>query len=264
MLGVLEFKATQRDGAFRPYRRSAKRTKSGCLGCRTRRTKCDELKPICGGCVRNHLLCSWPGKAETIRSSCSARAKGPTLARQISSSHPLRSSSPEYALSHWPRLQGRPTEQRLLHHYIERSVKRLVVKNDMKNPFLVYVLPLAQQNEGFLHAVFAISASHLSYDDPRSHETALTHYGVALRSAKYLVTEFGNGLRTDPLEIIILLLILSNYEVCCQSMTHRPACTKWKLIESGCRRKHARCSDATHVAMLYSTGLTQRSSEQAR
>ena len=229
MHGVIEFKATPGEGLFRPYRRSAKRTKSGCLSCRTRHTKCDEMKPICGGCVRNHLLCSWPGFARANSPSGSAAAEDPALARHITSSYQVHSSSPEYALSHWPRLKGRPTEQRLLHHYIERSVKRLVVKNGAGNPFLVYLLPLAQQNEGFLHAAFAISASHLSYDDPKSHAVALAHYGIALRAAKYLITEFGSGLRKNPIEIIMLLLVLCNYEVCSQQLTHTNNCTRSSL-----------------------------------
>jgi hypothetical protein len=90
-----------------------------------------------------------------------------------------------------------------------------VVRNGIKNPFLAYLLPLAQQHDGFLHAVFAISASHLSYDNPDTHPTALAQYGVALRAAKYLITEFGNGVRKNPLEIVILLLVLCNYEVFC-------------------------------------------------
>lgn len=232
MHGVIEFKATPGEGLFRPYTRSAKRTKSGCLSCRIRHTKCDELKPICGGCVRNHLLCSWPGDARANSPSGSPTAEDPALARHIVSSYQLQFSSPEYALSHWPRLQGRPTEQRLLHHYIERSVKRLVVKSGVGNPFLVYVLPLAQQSEGFLHAVFAISASHLSCDDPKSHSVALTHYGIALRAAKYLITEFGSGLRKNPIEILIFLLVLCNYEVCSQPLTHTNHCTRFSLNRS--------------------------------
>lgn len=34
------------------------RVKTGCLSCRLRRKKCDEVKPICSGCRHNHLICS--------------------------------------------------------------------------------------------------------------------------------------------------------------------------------------------------------------
>ncbi|KAE8338736.1 hypothetical protein BDV24DRAFT_137573 [Aspergillus arachidicola] len=74
------------------------------------------------------------------------------------------------------------------------------------------MLPLAQQNDGFLHVVFAISASHLSYDDQQSHIVALSHYGVALRAVKYLITEYGSGYQHNPVVIVMLLLALCNFE----------------------------------------------------
>jgi hypothetical protein len=211
MQGVLEFNTHER-GLFRPYKRvNAKRTTSGCLSCRARHTKCDEHRPICGSCTRNYLLCSW--------------TKGSSKGSELSPSRPERCSqkvpappylnvpSPRYAPSHWPRLHGRLNEQNLLRHYIDRSARRLIVRDGSNNPFLTYVLPLAQQSDAFLHVVLAISASHLSYDGHNSHAHALSHYAVALREAKYLITEHGNGTRFNPLELMILLLLLCNFEV---------------------------------------------------
>lgn len=45
-----------------PERRTQRivRVRTGCLTCRRRKKKCDEARPICGGCVRNDLSCSWP------------------------------------------------------------------------------------------------------------------------------------------------------------------------------------------------------------
>lgn len=42
------------------------RVRTGCLTCRARKKKCDEQKPTCRGCARNHLECSWPSIRETI------------------------------------------------------------------------------------------------------------------------------------------------------------------------------------------------------
>ena len=36
------------------------RVKTGCLKCRSRKKKCDETKPVCRGCERNFLECTWP------------------------------------------------------------------------------------------------------------------------------------------------------------------------------------------------------------
>lgn len=49
----------QASTSTRPWRRSFIRTKTGCLTCRQRRKKCDELKPSCSGCQRNRLECLW-------------------------------------------------------------------------------------------------------------------------------------------------------------------------------------------------------------
>lgn len=35
------------------------RSLDGCVTCKKRRKKCDETKPICGGCKRLRLRCSW-------------------------------------------------------------------------------------------------------------------------------------------------------------------------------------------------------------
>lgn len=37
-----------------------RRTITGCLTCRRRKKKCDEVKPVCTGCERNFLQCEWP------------------------------------------------------------------------------------------------------------------------------------------------------------------------------------------------------------
>ncbi|KAF5863499.1 hypothetical protein ETB97_010000 [Aspergillus alliaceus] len=36
------------------------RVRTGCYTCRRRKKKCDEVRPSCGGCVRNKLSCEWP------------------------------------------------------------------------------------------------------------------------------------------------------------------------------------------------------------
>ncbi|KAF7593195.1 hypothetical protein BBP40_011825 [Aspergillus hancockii] len=53
----------------------------------------------------------------------------------------------------------------------------------------------------------------MSYDDAELHVTALSHYAVSLRAVKYLITNVANGTYRDPIQIVILLLALCNYEV---------------------------------------------------
>lgn len=53
----------------RPKRRPMPilRVRTGCLTCRRRKKKCDEAKPVCSGCDRNKLECSWPRPHEIRR-----------------------------------------------------------------------------------------------------------------------------------------------------------------------------------------------------
>ncbi|KAI9045974.1 Zn(II)2Cys6 transcription factor [Aspergillus affinis] len=42
---------------------SPSRSKTGCGSCRRRKKKCDETHPVCSGCQRNNLTCTWPEKS---------------------------------------------------------------------------------------------------------------------------------------------------------------------------------------------------------
>ncbi|QLG70401.1 hypothetical protein HG535_0A03400 [Zygotorulaspora mrakii] len=55
-----------------------KRSRNGCLNCRKRRKKCDEVKPVCTACKRNFLQCVWPeGGMPVEKISSSARRYNP-------------------------------------------------------------------------------------------------------------------------------------------------------------------------------------------
>lgn len=45
------------------------RVRTGCWTCRRRKKKCDETRPICSGCLRNDLGCSWPASIPGRRNS---------------------------------------------------------------------------------------------------------------------------------------------------------------------------------------------------
>jgi Fungal Zn(2)-Cys(6) binuclear cluster domain/Fungal specific transcription factor domain len=55
----LEMNSTE-SSVKRRRRQSGHRSTTGCLCCRLRHKKCDEINPTCGGCWRNSLICSWP------------------------------------------------------------------------------------------------------------------------------------------------------------------------------------------------------------
>lgn len=45
-----------------------KRSSSGCLLCKKRKKKCDEIKPTCSACRRNFLECAWPDSSKKEKS----------------------------------------------------------------------------------------------------------------------------------------------------------------------------------------------------
>jgi Fungal Zn(2)-Cys(6) binuclear cluster domain len=53
---------------------------TSCHACRTQRTKCDRIHPVCGRCSKNSVACLWAGN--TAKSSSAAQ-----LPRQRQSSH---------------------------------------------------------------------------------------------------------------------------------------------------------------------------------
>ncbi|KAE8377370.1 fungal-specific transcription factor domain-containing protein [Aspergillus bertholletiae] len=57
----------------RPRTEPIVRVRTGCYTCRRRKKKCDEVRPSCGGCVRNKLNCEWPANVPTS----STRPNGP-------------------------------------------------------------------------------------------------------------------------------------------------------------------------------------------
>ncbi|KAJ5351255.1 hypothetical protein N7452_000229 [Penicillium brevicompactum] len=68
------------------------RVRTGCWSCRRRKKKCDETRPICGGCQRNHLSCQWPdvsgrrdsGQDDTTQTGASEERR-PSLLESIES-----------------------------------------------------------------------------------------------------------------------------------------------------------------------------------
>ncbi|KAK0114575.1 hypothetical protein ONS95_014063 [Cadophora gregata] len=77
MNGSDELSSVQRDSVFTQQAKKT-RTRSGCLVCRRRRRKCDELRPECANCRERGMKCEWGMKIK-FRSD---------NATQIDSEHP--------------------------------------------------------------------------------------------------------------------------------------------------------------------------------
>jgi hypothetical protein len=81
-----------------PLRPRKTRSKTGCTCCRLRKKKCDENRPICGGCRRLGFICSWIDSSEFSwkkkRGLTAAGSVNTTSSDSSSRSNSLDSHSP--------------------------------------------------------------------------------------------------------------------------------------------------------------------------
>ncbi|OQE91204.1 hypothetical protein PENNAL_c0010G06850, partial [Penicillium nalgiovense] len=59
MLWAMHSRSSYRRPRVRKSRGRGLRTTNGCITCRRRHLKCDEVKPICGACAKNHKICEF-------------------------------------------------------------------------------------------------------------------------------------------------------------------------------------------------------------
>lgn len=227
------------------------RVKTGCLTCRRRRKKCDELQPRCVGCTRNHLVCAWPldrghGNDTTTRPALSRATQPPAedvFGRNLNHQTPgqafvpsvLSTISPLTSNAHsevgrpfsnallTPRslalTNHTPQDQRLLQHYVETTSTRLFAFNHSRNPFHFEFLPMASKEPALLHGLLALSGAHLSFKQSSADVLARSHYAICLRAAKYEITRVSEGSLDRAFLLCALLIILCHFETIGGDMT---------------------------------------------
>ncbi|KAH6707890.1 hypothetical protein BKA61DRAFT_739144 [Leptodontidium sp. MPI-SDFR-AT-0119] len=138
---------SQRD---RPPRKGHKKSRRGCYECKRRKIKCQETRPSCSNCIRLSLRCRYiPDSASIVTRS--APLLQPFSSLQIANVFSL-------------------TDVRLFHHFLVAAWPHLPVRAD--NVWLEYVVPIGHQCEYLMHAMMALSASHLGKLTP-SHLTSI-------------------------------------------------------------------------------------------
>ncbi|EXJ68393.1 uncharacterized protein A1O5_08185 [Cladophialophora psammophila CBS 110553] len=248
------------------------RTKTGCLTCRLRRKKCDEIRPTCTGCARNFIDCQWPvpldpdqGSRARLarrkeRQSASRSTSTGTSTRSITSlpgeitfvfdrhspksaGHDDASPCPALLVDVEPKdddgdekpesvilwqpltasfvsseraLLLNPSSLLLLQHYLEATSTFLVAKPLSSNPFITLVLPLAYSDDLLMHAVLALSGTHLSYkkrDDLKIQLATRQHYSLLLRNLRSLFAdESSHDDIRRTLRLLLVLVVLCHVE----------------------------------------------------
>ncbi|KAJ5678972.1 hypothetical protein N7462_007216 [Penicillium macrosclerotiorum] len=155
------------------------RSRLGCLSCRRRKKKCDEVKPICTACLRNALACTWPDSDSNTQCVSVIEVRSAqrlqtfdTRDTPASDAWALTTGSPcEYVAATIPAapsyfvLPGSvsPGSEtwRLLDHYLKDTANRLACLQDGENPFLHTILPAALDDELLMNSILALSGVHM-------------------------------------------------------------------------------------------------------
>ncbi|KAG9253561.1 fungal-specific transcription factor domain-containing protein [Emericellopsis atlantica] len=225
------------------------RTRSGCLTCRARRKKCDEVKPRCAGCRRNQIPCNWPPPPPPLSTqpSTTVAQRTASLRRKVDDIPPARpavSIRPTDSLSvlwyqHQQHVSVIPPPVPMVHrgadsdgggqrpcaltplsvsifsHFLTHTASFFAMGPLQDNPFVTLLVPLASTDDLLMHALLALSGAHMASQDPRSQGVARAtalHYA---RLISGLRAEFGRLQEGDLAKkerLLCLLLVACHYE----------------------------------------------------
>ncbi|KAH7169460.1 fungal-specific transcription factor domain-containing protein [Fusarium sp. MPI-SDFR-AT-0072] len=205
-------------------RRNYPRCRSGCLTCRQRKKKCDEGKPNCSNCLRNHVRCRWPGPASRDDDGDSRTPTEP-----LQQLEPKRGGMERDAVATWNN-RGVPLLSReracsltsvsstLFEHYLTQTAALLVPLPMSHNPFIRLILPVAFSDDLVMHSILALSGSHLGHQQVNSVEiqhATWRHYLVVIRSLRSEIQDHA-AVSDNPdktLRLLMVLIILCHLEV---------------------------------------------------
>ena len=112
----------------------------------------------------------------------------------------------------------------LLTHYIERTSNLITTKPLRNNKFVTFILPLAGVDDLLMHAVLAVSGTHLNFMNeaaPDIRHATSAHYGMVLRSLYQAFSTLSDRSTTQILRLLLVLILLCHVEV--RHIPNRPA-----------------------------------------
>jgi hypothetical protein len=132
------------------------RSKTGCITCRKRKKKCDEAKPRCMNCEKNAVVCEGYHEKQIWKSG-----------KEKAEEERLRQKSLP-VITMQPIFHGVETveDKVFWKHYITHLSNILTVEGEAKNAFKDIILHLANQHQGLMHSILAVSSKHIDWDTP--------------------------------------------------------------------------------------------------
>jgi hypothetical protein len=213
------------------------KSRAGCITCKGRKKKCDEVKPRCAGCRRNQLDCEWPAwivrraGLDTNGGNHSNLTADPTSGPDEHDGMSLVIPPPMpvlYAGSGRPCVLT-PQSVVLLGHYLTETAAILAMTPLNLNPFVTVLLPLSYDDDLLMHGLLALSGAHLTFRKPEDFALAQTtslHHSLLVSQLR---VEFASLREDDSARkerLLRVVLVLCQYEVCVSSLSHDVADTQ--------------------------------------
>ncbi|KAL5042233.1 hypothetical protein BDW71DRAFT_217084 [Aspergillus fruticulosus] len=164
-------------------RRSHKKSRNGCNGCKRRRIKCDEAHP-CLNCSKRGMNCTFeqrPSNTPPGRISDSTGAP----CRRPSSEDPFRAFNDRLSEGTWFSQEWTGQDPELMHHYTLYTSKTLARRPHMQETWQVPIPEIAYSYEFLMHGILGMSALHLACLKPERYSDYLAgagfHMSLGLR-----------------------------------------------------------------------------------
>lgn len=191
---------------------------TGCLTCRRRKKKCDENKPICVGCSRNKLQCTWPA-AHPCRLAQNLKPFG--APQDLDNSPVQHEPSAQWSITtgsfvSLTRASALTEASSLLFtHYVAETANLLSTTPDRNNPFLTFLVPLCHSDDLLMHSLLALSGAHLRSMSPAIEVFLATyrHYSIVIRTIRDCISDHATMDVPQALRMLLTLMILSVFEV---------------------------------------------------
>ncbi|KAK2593460.1 hypothetical protein QQS21_008833 [Conoideocrella luteorostrata] len=192
---VLSFRPQLQGGCARKYerRRTHQKSRTGCVGCKVKRVKCDEARPSCSRCCRSGSWCTYPSNEGSSTLDKSAQEKASIiLGCKLKPTVCLGNSPTLCGLDPEEQLTPHGTPRMLLMHHFQHFFPDLQL---LERADLDPILSLSMCRPFLLDAMLAVSASHL-----RSQSVTKSSHRIAEHFQQALALKNFQGALQGPLD----------------------------------------------------------------
>lgn len=151
------------------------RSKTGCFPCRRRRVRCEERFPVCLGCQRNNLDCSWPSVSQLLDKR-TKHGRFATRPLELLSTSVQR--QPALTIG-FTRIEE--DELPIFVHFTGRVLPQLAHRHaDDQFRDHRYLLAIGSQSDALRKAILAFAGTNLAVSEAKYRKIALENYSNSI------------------------------------------------------------------------------------